>query len=261
MAKNWTEEERKAFGAKMKAARQNKNPQNEVEETKTVEQPVIEEKETISSADYADLIKQIEELKQMQWQSLIANAAPQATVAGGKLTGTFEKYSTSAEKYPSPVERLMVEPKLARFAFPLNYELNYDVSVSSYTTIDGIRTKEPKFSLELVRILLDEETGEPTNGRYIICRMIMHEDPDAALVIAHDNGLEVEEETEERFLNEMRYIRMRDWLLECFYPAPIKQETNRKDMVIGNKLVTFYEVNGENGVSPGSFDWKTMTKL
>lgn len=260
MAKrNWTPEERKAFGDKMKAARQNKNPQIKTEVT---EQPVIKEGQTIGMAEYQDLLRQINELKQNQFTDLIQalKGNPDTVVGNGKLTGTFEKYITSADRYPSPVDRLMVEHKLQRFAFPLNYELIYGVSVSEYETIDHVRTKEPKFSLTLVRIVLDEETGEPTNKRYEICRLVMHEDPEAALVIARDNDLVVEEENEEKFLNEMRYIRMRDWLLECFYPAPIKSESNRRESVIGGKLVMTYEKTNESGVGVGKMDWDEIAK-
>lgn len=209
--------------------------------------------ETISSeVDIAELQRQIQELKDGQFADLVralklvvGNDPSGAQVANGRVIGTFEKYMTAADRYPNPVFRLKEEPKLARFAFPLNYDLNYEVGISEYETIDGIRTKEPKFQLELVRIMMDEETGEPTDGRYIICRLIMHEDPEAAMVIAHDNGLEVETEDEEFFLNEMRYIRMRDWLFECFYPSPVKAHKNLREMVINGRLVTYYEVNDE----------------
>ena len=94
---------------------------------------------------------------------------------------------------------------------------------------------------------MDEVTGEPTSGRYEICRMIMHEDPDAALVVAKEQGIEVDTTQDEAdFLNEMRYIRMRDWLLECFYPGASTASSKKRDMVVNGKLVTYFEVNDEN---------------
>lgn len=269
MAKRqWTDEERKAFGEKMKTARQNKNPQTKELQDDKVDQVsqadfIPEPTETISGETELDELKrQIQELKDMQWAAMVAKAQnPQeASAAGGKLTGTFEKYTTDVDHYPNPIERLSQETRLQRFAFPLNYELNYIVGVSEYTTIDGIRTKEPKFELELIRIMMDEDTGEPTDGRYILCRFIMHEDPDAALTIAQEQGLIIEEESEEKFLNEMRYLRMKDWLIECFYPAPAAKASNKRDMVINGRLVTYYEKNNEEGVSVSKLDWDQIAK-
>ncbi len=129
----------------------------------------------------------------------------------------------------------------------MNYELNWNTSVSQYKTADGINTKEPKFTIELNRIIIDEDTGESTNGRYTICRGIFHEDPDAALVVARDNGYTVEEWAEAEFLNEMRYLRIRDWLLEAFYPPkPSQEKKNKKEMVIGGKLVEYFEISSES---------------
>lgn len=276
--KQWTDEERLAFGVKMKAARQNKNPQNETQEApepasitpevpanEQVEQPDIKQGATISSNEYAELMKQIEEIKSGQFSELLAaiKGSQQAgtSVANGKLTGTVEKYLMSPKNYPSPIERLKEEKRLARFAFPINYELDYEVGVSEYTTIDNIRTREPKFTLTLIRIMMDEETGEPTNGRYEICRLIMHEDPEAALVIAREQDLEVNEEDEKQFLDEMRYIRMRDWLLECFYSAQPSKKSNKREMVIDGKLVNYYEVNDEAGGGIGKLNWDNLPRI
>lgn len=257
--------------AKVRAARQNKNPQTKTPEAvnlpeangiafETPDEPI----QTIADqSDVAELKRQVQELKDMMWQQMLNQTKQNGntTVANGQLTGTFEKYSTENTLYPSPVERLKVEQRLQRFAFPINYDLNYTVGVSEYETIDHVRTKEPKFNLELVRIIMDEDTGEPTDGRYVVCQLIMHEDPDAALVIARDNDLVVEEENETKFLNEMRYLRMRDWLLECFYPAPVKKERLQREMVVNGKLVTYYEVNNEEGKGMTKENWDNAPKI
>lgn len=261
--KTWTDEERKAFGAKMKAKRAEKaNKTRDLSEDP--ETPVVPEQrpDTVSddrnASDYETLLQRIQELEAAAWRS-----APQPSVQAGPqgLTGTYEKYSTDKAVYPDPRERLALEARLAPVAFKYNYELAFDIGVSNYTTIDGIRMKEPKFTLELVRIMLDEDTGEQTNGRYVVCRLIMHEDPDAALVIAKDNGITIEAEDEATFLNEMRYLRMRDWLLECFYPPAIKAVKNQKEIVIGGKLVTYYEVNNEQGKGLTKTDWDNAPKI
>lgn len=263
--KNWTDEERAAFGEKMRQARLKKETHDqeildtlergeeepiEAPEPTPPQEPNKEPQITLSQEDYSSLLLRMQELESAQWRSFSDNQAPGSiSTGGGKLTGTYEKYSTDKTLYPSPVNRLKIEPKLARFAFEINYELEFEVSESAYETIDGIRTKEPKFTLDLVRVIMDEETGEPTPGRYVVCRLVMHEDPDAALVIARDNNITVETDDESLFLNEMRYLRMRDWLLECFYPAPIKAAKNKKEVVIGGQLVEYFEVNSETSAS------------
>lgn len=263
--KNWTEEERLAFGAKMKAAREAKRsapaqvPVTAHNVTETHVEAPGEPQTTISQDDdYNALLARIQELEAAQWRNL--NKTPDgATVGPRGVLGTVEKYSTERSLYDNPIERLMLEEKLKKFAFDMNYELQFEVTDSSYETIDGIRQKEPKFTLDLIRVIYDEETGDKTNGRYTVCRLIMHEDPDAAIVIARDNNIVIETDDEKTFLNEMRYLRMRDWLIECFYPAPVKTETNKREMVVNGQLVEYFEVNSENSASV-PFDKLNSTK-
>lgn len=264
MAKReWTDEERAEFGAKMKAKREKKKqslneqelPAAEVEvdlpDLFPVDEPQVSGSEpqvTISQEDYKSLLTRMQELEAAQWRK--SQDQGSISTAGGRLTGTYEKYKMGADLYPDPRDRLSIEPKLARFAFQINFELIFTVNESVYETIDGIRTKEPKFQLDLIKIVMDEETGDPTNGRYFWKRLIMHEDPDAALVIARDNGIEVQAENEPDFLNEMRYLRMRDWLLEIFYPSKNNQtQKNRRETVINGQLVEFFEVSSETSAA------------
>lgn len=210
--------------------------------------PTDAPKETISMAEYLDLQRQILEMKQMLLSGVQFPATPnQVGVQGGKLIGSLEKYPLAPTDYPNPIERLFKEARLARFALQENYDLMWKISTVEYTTIDNVRVKEPRFTLELGRKLYDEETGEPLydedgNQRgYIISRFIMHEDPDAALVIARDEGIDVDETNEKAFLDEMRYLRCRDWLLECFFPTPIKKMA-KKTMVVGGTEVETYTI-------------------
>jgi len=248
----WTPEKRKAFGEKMKAAKaakETKTPKQPIEEP-SERSSIIETKEdTISIDDYAALLKEVLELKaQMNRQ---ATQDERVRLQGGKLVGSVEKYDLTPSLYPDPVERLSKESRLARFAFTENYLLDFNVSVSEYTTIDNIRTKEPKFTLVLAAYMYDDESGEQKfedNGQpsaYVVRRLIMHEDPEAALVIAREQNLEVDEENEEAFLNEMRYIRMRDFLLECFFPTPPKQMNRKNEIVVGGKIVETFQVTSE----------------
>lgn len=241
--KNMTPEEKKAWGEKMKAAREAKKQQaaeQQVPEAK-------EQEEILSSEDIQALVRRVKELE--------ANFARSATRADfyrdkpevtrqGALVGSFEKYIVDPAQYPDPCERLANEPRLKRFAFDINYELKFTVSTVQYQTQDGVNTREPRFTLQLINIHMDDE-GNPTNKRHVIRTCILHEDPQAAIEIARQNNIEVGED-EKAFLDEMRYLRMRDWLLEAFYPAKPQTNNNAKEEVIGNQVVTVYEVNSPN---------------
>lgn len=239
--------------AKMQAARRkNQNPQNQTSPSETQAEANPAPTPTNHSApdpDVSDLQRQIEELKQMMalnqafMQGQQSAQGPQ--VSRGRLVGTVEKYSTNFKDYPDPRERLASESRLQRIAFPQNYELNWEVAETTYETRDGLTQKEPKFTLTLNRIVLDDD-GEPTNGRYSICRMVFFEDPSTAVTMANANGLPINDENELDFLNEMRYLRMRDWLFECFWPKGITGNvSNKKEMAIGGKMVEYFEVNSE----------------
>lgn len=233
-------EERKAWGAKMKAARKAKSASRAVRPTP--------EPDEVSNPAYQELLRQVQELKsRLDKGQPMAPSTPQVSQAGN-LVGVYEKYKVDGDFYPNPTERLAKEPRLQRFAFPLNYELDFKVTTTNYEH-NGVRTKEPRFTLELRRIVMNEDTGEPTSGRYVVRRMMFHEDPEAAITIAQDNGIQVEAENERDFLNEMRYLQMRDWLLETFYPPKPDNIKNKKQMVIGNRLVEYFELTSDKSES------------
>lgn len=281
--------------AKVRAARQNKNPQTNIptieakdETPETVvnpsednlpeqtaegefDQPAeapVPSPDTIDTTDMADLVKQIQELKDMQFLLMTDQIKKQAggkpLVSNGQLTGTVEKYIVDPAYYPDPRERLTDEPRLKRFAFDMNYELEWEISESRYETIDHIRQVEPKFTVTLVGRVVDEETGEFTDQYYAINRLIMHEDPSAAVIIAADMGLDIPRDDERVFLNEMRYIRIRDWLIGCFYPPTPSPEKEKRDMVVNGKLVQVYTKSVDDHAGKGGLkkhDWDNLAKV
>jgi hypothetical protein len=260
--KNMTEAERKAVGERLAAGRAAKQAERIVtsEDNYDVKEvihpePQTDNSVTVSNDDLQTLLKRIAELesKQQFAPNPYQPQAPQITSRG--LIGTFEKYNVDPTQYPDPCERLAKEPRLSRFAFDINYELDFKVSTTSYTTVDGINSKEPKFDIELYKIVMDEETGDPTTGRYVIRKATFHEDPQAALVVAREQGLNVDEYNEAEFLNEMRYLRMRDWLVEAFYPPKTDAtKSNRSERVVGGKLVEFFE---KSSVDPTTIQFKS----
>ena len=246
MAKIWTDAERKAFGEKMKALREQKL----TEDTK----PTEEVETTIQNDDYNTLKQQVEELKQLIASQAKQQPAPQpqgAQITATGLIGTLHKYNTDPSYYPDFTKRLALEPRLSRFAFGENWELEFSVKTSTYTTLDNRRVDEPQFTVQLIGVVFDED-GNKTEGRYVRRQMIFFEDPDAAMTVARENGLNVEDFEEKAFLDEMRYLRVRDWLLENFYPPKnINRKQNKKQMVVGNQVVEYYEVSSvENSDIP-----------
>lgn len=218
-------------------------------EAPAAEHPVPQAEPTISVSEYQNLVAQIQELKAAGFDKLLqGQQSSGAQLTNKGIIGIQEKYALDPANYPSPAERLAEDPKLAKFAFNINYELEYNVTSSQYETKDGRNMVEPKFELKLNRVVFDED-GEPTNGRYVVARLIMHEDPQSAITVAREQGIEVPSEVEQSFLNEMRYLQMRDWVRGCFYPPKPEVKKNRRDMVIDGKVVEYFEVSSEKSES------------
>lgn len=270
MPKQWTDEERAAFGAKMKVAREKKSvsggspaPEPKPAPGKVEapeEEPIFAEEQGLD-----ELKAQMKEIMETNalLKAAVLNQSPQTGGVGvgsrGQLVGEQEKYLTDPALYPSPVDRLKKEPRLIPLAFDYNYDLLYQVDLSRYETAAGVRTKEPKFTVTLRRNILDDQ-GNQTNRGYVVQRYIFHEDPETAMILANEMGLEVNTDDERAFLNEMRYYRVRDWLFNRLWP---KVETALNsgigEEVIGGQLVEIFTKSSENSSSI-DFD-KLTTKL
>lgn len=250
MPRKWTEEEREAVRERLRLAREKKAALHAQAAAETPKQPEPVAPAT-TEQDYQALLRHVAELtetvRRLQQQPAPA-ALPQTPQFGhtGRLVGTLEKHLVDPKAYPDPRTRL-ASAMPPRIAFEHNYELGWEIQTTTYETKDGLNMKEPRFILELRKIVMDEDSGEPTKGRYVICKMMFHEDPQAALTIAHEKGLEIDEGNQKFFLDEMRFLRMRDWLLEAFFPPkPSQEKKSRKEVVIGGRLVEFFEVNDAN---------------
>lgn len=263
MAREWTEEQKQAARDRLAAARAKKQAIIEAKQKaakqEATESPAPHEHSAVDPT-VAELMRQVQELKDAM--ATQAQANPQtdliealkalsgntngAQVSGGRIVGTQEKHSTNLDLYDDPRPRLMAEPRLKRIAFDQNYELGFNVGVTQYETKDGLNMKEPKFHLQLIQIVLDDN-GEPTNQRIGKAQMIFFEDPATAIEVANRMGLPVDEENQTAFLNEMRYYRVRDWLFECFWPPKTDAALNNmREVVIGGQVVQTWEVNSEN---------------
>lgn len=249
--KAWTEEQRKAAGDRLRAAREAKKASEDQSPAEAPQEPVQPDLPEIAPETPVDVLtRQVQELK-AQLERIAATQSPGTVPASlqqpvmdprGHLTGQFEKYIVDPAHYPDPTAELATEPRLARFAFLVNYELGWEITRTQYQTQAGINTVEPRFKIELIKIIMDEDTGDATDGRYVLRSMVLHEDPQAALIVARDNGLDPKDFGGEwAFLDRMRYLRIRDWLLEAFYPPKNTGKKGRKEAVIGNRVVQIYE--------------------
>jgi len=237
------------------AAKKAKEVKEDVAVPEPAEPKVTEQAALSAIDDKAELQRQINELKDMLLKQAL-HPQQQTQVQGNRLIGRTDRYIIDPANYDNPCERLSDEPKLRKFAFKENYELAFEIGSTTYTTLDGLNMREPKFTLSL-HLIGEDENGEKNNKRYVVSKLILHEDPEAALVVARENGIEVDQTNERDFLNEMRYIRMRDWLMGGFYPPRPQDNKVRKQAVIGNRLVDFFEVSS---VDASRIPFEDLTK-
>jgi hypothetical protein len=262
-----TEEQKQAARERLAKARAAKQAKQTSPETNQINPAPEPSQAPGNDPDVAELTKMVLELKeQLQSQSELNKAflAGQASAGGnnaqpgvqvgsqGKLIGIRDKYSLDFSKYDDPRDKLKHEPRLERIAFDFNYVLDWKVDTWTYDTKEGYQQREPKFELSLSRILQDEN-GEDTGRRARVATLVFFEDPQTAVVVAQQNGLPIDQENEQQFLNAMRYLRMRDWLYECFWPAPVKNSGALGEEVIGGRLVQVWTKSSEEA-SPIPFD-------
>jgi hypothetical protein len=219
-----------------------------------------------------ELLAQINELKKNQELLQAALLNKEGTqISDRGVEGTRTKYDLEASSYPDYTERLAKEGRLQRFGFGENYRLFYEVNKSRYQRADGIWEQQPRFVYQLWGRRIDPDTGEfivttdaksglKVESLYGINRYIFHEDPDSFRDVAENEGLDFTTLDFDYILAEARYIQVRDWLLGCFYPEAARPSENRKEMVIGNKLVEVKEVAVEANTNV-KFDFSNMKKL
>lgn len=260
MVKQPTEKQlaaRKKFGEAAKA----RAAARKAQEPQVIPEPVVEQLTPQPASvgqepSLEDLKRQVEELQAYLFKQNQQPVSGPQVGQGGKLIGTFEKYLVDPANYPSPVERLSDESRLAAFAFHHNYHLTFNIAVSEYETKEGINTKEPRFTLELFRkryddmgepiMVINPDTQKSNQSAFVVGAMIFHEDPQAALIVAREKGLEVDRTDEPKFLNEMRYLRCRDWLIDLFYPRTTPSAPKRQEMVVDGKMVQIVTIDSEH---------------
>jgi hypothetical protein len=261
MPKQWTDEERLAFGKKMKALKAKKleeekvimtgpyTPEEVAQAAKDgkveLHKPVEEIKEntgvTLTQEQFDAIMAKLAEVDVLKAQNLQGLAAPAATLTPRGVVGTQDKYPINKSLYSDPRERLYDEAKLSRFNLRENYSIYWKVEITRYQTAQGLWMQEPRFEMELRRKDLDE--NGKSMGEYVVQKFVGHEDYDAAVDIATSIGVDIDPAFGKDFIDEMRYQQIRMWLEELFFPPKTIQQVNgnKSERVVGGRVVTFYE--------------------
>lgn len=225
--KEWTDEERAAFGAKMKAKRLEKEQQRESAKP---------QQEVSPSQAHTDQAPQSQAetvtITQDQYQALMArldavDAAKTETVRPsdngfdqyGKPQGVIQRYSLDPAHYSSPLEQLYNLEELRRFGLKDNYEMTWDVDQTIYETKYGTSMADPKFTITLKKKMYDG-AGLLTDKRIIVQTGVFFEDPAASVKEAVALGLPIDKANTPEFLSQMRFLRYKQWLLDVFNPNP-----------------------------------------
>lgn len=241
-----SEEQKAKMAAGREAAKQRKLADKQLQDelpTTPLNPPVTEPSDNLTDL-VVQLMREVEELKkanpnvQVSPQAAVETLAQMngtnPTIGAQGVQGRVFKYPVEKSFYPDPTERLYEDERLKRFAMRENFYFKWDVSGETYEKY-GITYTEPRFTVELYRYLLDED-GERTGQMALINRQIQHEDEFVARVAADKMGLAFD--THEELLNEMRYQRIRQWLLGVFTPQKINTYQRRsRTMVIDGKVV------------------------
>lgn len=253
MSKTWTDEERKAFGAKMQQAKLAK--QQEKEDGEEIKQ----ETQTDLNQVVKQLMEEVASLKAERGKvSPSEGLSDTARIMGASIgaqgvQGEQVKHSLSAQDYPDPTERLYDEPVLSRHGLRENYEIRFAVEGSHYEA-NGIRYAEPRFMVELHRKLFNDD-GTPKlgkSGRQQVAfrsRQFQHEDEVAARMAARKLGLEGTFPSFKEMMDEMRYAQMRKWLLDTFNP-PEDPVVESNEAVIDNRVTMISDSAKEVIVTP-----------
>jgi len=253
-------------------------PSEDAEQIEAVEDPVVSPQLPVQPAVDPNLVASIvAAVMEVQRQNpQVATATPEQKIAelesiepkkrhkarisaDGAVQGIVFKYEVDKGYYPDPTQRLLSEPKLARFAMHENFIFKWEVDGVEYKK-DNITFSEPRFTLELFRRLYDEE-GAPTGKAALVARQMQHEDEFTTRIAAQKLGiLRDYEESEEGFaqlMSEIRYWRLQQWLFAIFTPPKIQTFRRRATrQVIDGKQVEVYDTeqltDHDTGVSQAS---------
>lgn len=252
MAKRTMSEEQKA---KMKAGRdaakarklaeQSQAPVNDPKPDSFPNRKVEVDAEVIET-----LMKKVAELEKMKNPNMTPETALADTaiskgydinIGGNGVQGRIFKYPVEKSFYPDPTERLYDEKLLSRYNLRENFVFDWDVEGVEYEKYN-VTYAEPRFTVRLFRKLFEDDGLTPSGKVALVNRAIMHEDEVVARHAADKLGLTNTFESHQDMLNEMRYYRFRQWLLDLFTPPKVEQHNRQAtQMVIDGKVVEVFD--------------------
>lgn len=185
-------------------------------------------------------------------RDLIGGGKPDAVVGNQGVQGVVRKYNIAKWEldrnyFPDPTDRLMDDPELKRFAMRENYLLTWEVTGHYYEDKQGVAYLEPKFQVELKRFPFEGEElppNFPKGGKILVKRIILFEDEFVSRKAAAELGMDFTDDEKgfRDMMDEVRYQRLRTWLLEHFKPSGIqKSKKQTTPMAIGGTVLEVEE--------------------
>lgn len=196
------------------------------------------------------LLAEVEELKKTKNPYMTPEAALTYTaqvqgyntnIGANGVQGRIFRYPVEKGFYPDPTERLYDEPRLKRFGLRDNFFFDWDVEGVEYEKY-GVTYAEPRFTVRLFRRMFAEDGVTPTGQMALVNRQVLHEDEVVARAAADKLGIQDQFESFQDMMNEMRYYRIRQWLLDLFTPPELNShKAQPRQMVIDGKVVEMFD--------------------
>lgn len=180
-------------------------------------------------------------------------------IGANGVQGRIFRYPVEKGYYPDPTERLYEEERLKRFGLRENFFFDWDVEGVEYEKYN-VTYAEPRFTIRLFRRVFAEDGVTETGKMALVNRQIMHEDEIVARAAADKLGMTDKFESFADMMNEMRYYRIRQWLLDLFTPPNIQAHAAQsRPMVIDGKVVEMFDT--EALIDKGSAESKSASLL
>jgi hypothetical protein len=242
-----SEEQRQKASERMKAMHAAKQPQTNTPKTEEqAERPAQPKMVQIDEAVLNQLMQRLAAVED-QTPPVIQNLQQPQTInlgMGGQTVGVLTKYSIDPNYYPDPTPMLFNEPTLQRFSPAMNYRFKWQVEGTTYETKFGTNIREPLFTVTMYRVDFDEN-GQPLESGFRLRRLQLTEDEVTMAKIATELGLDLNNTSLKDLLDVTRYHRIRQWVLEYFYPPNFNRENENTEMVdpVTGRVVTVENIS------------------
>jgi hypothetical protein len=229
-------EARKKFAEAAKArseAAKNKNPQTNQEQTEATAQTSGQQMVEIPADVLQSIMQRLQAVENQTPPPVNQHLTQPQTVqigVNGQTIGVFTKYPIDPSYYPDPTPALYQEPALSRFAVAQNFRFTWEVEGQTYETKFGTNVREPLFTVKMYRLDFDEN-GNPKPTGFLLRRLKLTEDEATMNKIATELGLDIQNIATKDLLDVARYHRIRQWVMDYFYPPSFEAQNDTNEMV------------------------------